>query len=163
MDYQITLLTLSDLHPFWLLFKEVLETEFPGYSKDTVSNFLNKLYTEASYRYYLENDLKSILVARDNGEMIGFAVIDEPYGGVSLLRWLGVKKQYQKKGIGKQLIRVWLETAVKQGCHKAEVAAQPEAKEFYAKSGLELEGYRKQSYFGIDQYLFGKALIKMSF
>jgi GNAT superfamily N-acetyltransferase len=79
-------------------------------------------------------------------------------GGVSLLRWLGVKRTHQKKGLGRQLITAWLKLATDQGCHKAEVAAQPEAKEFYAKVGLNLEGHRIKSYFGIDQYIFGKVL-----
>ncbi len=158
MNYQISKLQISELHTFWLLFKEVLENEFPGYTKETISTFLEKLYTESSYRYYLENNLKTILVVKDATAIIGFSVIDEPYGGVSLLRWLGVKKEYQKQGVGRQLISSWLDFAFKQGCHKAEVAAQPEAKEFYTKSGLELEGHRKKSYFGIDQYIFGKIL-----
>jgi len=154
----IQLLNNSDLHEFWLLFKELLESDFPGYTKETVRNFLNNLYNEINFKYYLSNNLKSILVAKKNNEIVAFAVIDEPYGGVSLLRWLGVKKQFQKKGIGKQLVQAWFELARQQHAHKAEVAAQPEAKAFYTKAGLELEGHRKKSYFGIDQYIFGKVL-----
>jgi GNAT superfamily N-acetyltransferase len=151
-------LTLEEIHDFWLLFKEALETQFPGYSQATITNFLTNLYTEKAYRYYLENDFKTILVAKENGIIVGFAVIDEPYGGVSLLRWLAVRKSHQRKGIGKELIGSWLSFAKTQNCHKGEVAAQPEAKEFYEKAGLELEGHRKKSYFGIDQYIFGKII-----
>lgn len=158
MDYKIEAMSSSQLPEFWLLFKTVLETEFPGYSKETVRNFLEKYYSEANFRYYLDNKLKNILIAKNGEKMVGFAVIDEPYGGVSLLRWLGVQKEYQKKGVGKQLITSWLEQAIERGAHKAEVAAQPEAKEFYEKVGLEFEGHRKKSYFGIDQYIFGKVL-----
>ena len=156
MEFTYSKLALLDLHEFWLLFKEVLETEFPGYSPETVRLFLEKLYTEYSFKYYLENNQKTIILARYSKEIIGFAVIDEPYGGVSLLRWLGIKKEYQKKGVGTELIKQWLKVAKEQNAHKGEVAAQPTAKEFYEKAGLELEGHRKKSYFGIDQYLFGK-------
>ncbi len=75
-----------------------------------------------------------------------------------MCRWLGVKKEYQKQGIGHQLIEAWIGLAKKQGCHKIEVASQPEAKGFYEKAGLTLEGKRISSYFGIDQYLFGKVI-----
>jgi GNAT superfamily N-acetyltransferase len=156
--YKTEILLLAELHAFWLVFKEVLETEFPGYSKETVRNFLEKLYNESAFRYYLEHNLKTILVIKSEQEIVGFAVIDEPYGGVSLLGWLGVRKFFQKKGVGSHLIADWLNLAVSQGCHKAEVAAQPEAKDFYAKVGLSLEGHRIKSYFGIDQYIFGKVL-----
>jgi GNAT superfamily N-acetyltransferase len=102
--------------------------------------------------------MKFIFVPKVDNQIVGFAVVDEPYGGVSLLRWLGVRKEFQKHGIGSALIHNWIDLARQQHCHKAEVAAQPEAKEFYAKMGLELEGHRKKSYFGIDQYIFGKVL-----
>ena len=158
MNYTIETLTTAEIPPFFILFKEILSTEFPGYSPDTIQLFLTKLYTEYNFSYYLEKNMKTIFIVKNNTEMIGFAVIDEPYGGVSLLRWLGIQKVHQRKGIGKNLIEKWLYLATTQNCHKAEVAAQPEAKEFYAKAGLILEGHRIKSYFGIDQYIFGKVL-----
>lgn len=158
MDWIIEPLKTDDMHEFWSTFKDVLQSEFPGYTKKVVDHFLKNLYSERNFHYYLQTGQKSIFVAKINGTIVGFAVIDEPYGGVSLCRWLGVKRELQKQGIGSALIQTWLELAKKQGCHKAEVAAQPEAKEFYEKVGLALEGKRKKSYFGIDQYIFGQVL-----
>ncbi len=158
MDFTIEPITSPDISAFWRIFKEVLETQFPGYSKKVVRYFLEKVYSEKAFVLFLQTHQKDILVAKSGKDVIGFAVIDAPYGGVSLCRWLGVKPDYQRKGVGTGLIQAWLELAVSQGCHKAEVAGQPDAKEFYEKVQLTLEGKREKSYFGIDQYTFGKVL-----
>ncbi|MFA5136605.1 MAG: GNAT family N-acetyltransferase [Patescibacteria group bacterium] len=159
MNATIHTLDQHELDDFFLVFSQVLEDEFPKYTKKIVRYFLEKIYSLHNFRYWLTNQLKTILVAKDTeGMIVGFAVIDEPYGGVSLCRWLGVTKEYQNKGIGTALMRNWTELAQKQNCHKIEVAAQPKAKLFYEKTGLTLEGYKKLSYFGSDQYIYGKIL-----
>lgn len=158
MEYIISQLTISQVSTFYPLFYEILNSEFPGYTPTVLNYLLNKIYTQTNFYYWVEQNQKTILVASCNNEFVGFAVIDNPYGGVSLLRWLGVAKEHQRKGIGKKFITTWQEIATKQGAHKIEVAAQPEAKEFYAKVGLTLEGKRARSYFGINQYIYGKVI-----
>ncbi len=153
-------LQIHDVPEFWNLFSLVLSTEFPGYSKKVVNFFLKKLYTKTSFAYWLTKSIKIIFVAYIDDKLVGYAVIDEPYGGVSFCRWLGIKKEYQKKGIGTSLIANWILRAQETGCHKVEVAAQPKARKFYMKVGLKEEGIRHKSYFGIDQYVFGKIIGK---
>ena len=60
--------------------------------------------------------------------------------------------------MGKKLVKEWMTYARELGCHKVEVASRSAAKNFYKKCGLALEGKRNLSYFGIDQYLFGKII-----
>lgn len=158
MDIQINTLSIADLDRFFLVFVRVMKSEFPGYSADIIQFFLEKIYTRSSFFYWLENKMKTVFIAKKGNDIIGFAVIDEPYGGVSFCRWLGVLKEYQHQGAGGGLIKAWIDLAIKSNCHKAEVASAPEAKAFYEKVGLELEGMRKLSYFGIDQYFFGKVI-----
>ncbi len=158
MNISIEKLTKQDFYDFYTVFKKVLSTEFPGYSKEIIKFFFENIYSIDNFLYWLEKDLKLILVAKSGDNIVGFAIIDNPYGGVSLCRWLGVVKEFQKQGIGKHLIDLWLEIAKNQGCHKVEVAAQPTAKVFYEKVGLKEEGKRENSYFGIDQYIFGKVI-----
>ncbi len=158
MNISIEVLKPQEVKPFWLTFSQVLTDEFPGYTDNVISYLLEKIYSPSNYYYWLTNNLKTVLVAKIENQIVGFAVIDESYGGVSFCRWLGVKKEHQKKGIGRQLINKWLDLAGNQGCHKVEVAAQPEAKGFYQKVGLNLEGKRELSYFGIDQYIYGKVI-----
>lgn len=161
MNYtRVIKLAPQEVKDFWLVFAELLRTKFPGYSEKIIRYFLEKIYTQSSYVYWLENNMKTVLVAKDNEIIVGFAVIDEPYGGVSFCRWLGVKQEYQKKGIGTMLINAWIDLAKSQHCHKVEIASQPEAKDFYEKVGLNQEGERKLSYFGITQYVFGKVIGK---
>lgn len=160
MDIQIDRLKPEELKEFYPVFSRVLATEFPCYSVENVNYLLGEIYTPFNFEYWIREETKYCLVARerDKKEIIGFALVDGSYGGVSLCRWLGVRREYQKRGIGRLLIARWEEEARKSHSHKMEVAAQPIAKEFYEKSGLELEGFRKKSYFGADQYVFGKVL-----
>lgn len=148
----------QDIDPFYPVFSSVLKTEFPGYTPEVVQYLLTKIYNPTTLKYWLERHEKYTYVALHNDQIIGFALLDSPYGGVSFCRWLGVVKAYQRQGYGKALIHAWTEYAVKHKAHKMEVAGQPEAKEFYEKMGFDLEGFRKRSYFGIDQHLFGKVL-----
>lgn len=154
----IDLLTNKDLDEFYGIFSKILSTQFPGYTPTVIDYFLDKIYTRISYRYWLDQNHKTIFIPREDNKIVGFAVIDQTYGGVSFLRWLGILPAHQRKGLGKALVTQWIEHAYDDGAHKAEVAGQPEAKLFYEKMGLELEGMRKASYFGIDQYVFGKVL-----
>ena len=158
MDFQIVKLQSYEVAGFWPVFVTVLKTEFPGYTSKVVDYFVQKIYTQASFVYWLSNNLKTVIVAKVNFQIVGFAVIDEPYGGVSFCRWLGIKQDFQKKGIGKKIVDEWLMLAKSQHCHKAEVASQPGAKAFYEKISLDYEGERKLSYFGITQYLYGKII-----
>lgn len=158
MEYSIKTLRSDKVSDFFPVFSYILEQEFPIYEKNTVRYFLNKVYPKINFVYWIDNGLKTVLIAQSQSQIIGFAVIDEPYGGVSLCRWLGVLSNYQKKGIGTALVKAWITLAINAGCHKIELASQPKAKEFYEKAGLVLEGMRKLSYFGSDQYVFGKII-----
>ena len=159
MENTIELLKEAEVPLFWPIFSRVLTTQFPGYAPEVIHYFLNTIYTPPVYQYWINTTAKFVLVARDQQTgIIGFALIDRPYGGVSLCRWLGVLPGYQRQGIGSKLIQEWEKQAGQQGAHKMEVAAQPEAKDFYAKCELKLEGKRQLSYFGIDQYIYGKVI-----
>lgn len=158
MEIKIEKVKEKEVAEFWSIFKEVLYESFPGYSPQVLQFFTDRVYTKTTYKYWLQSEAKNILCSKDTGKIVGFAVIDSPYGGVSLCRWLGVKKSSQRLGIGRKLFIAWEELAKNQGCHKIEVAGQPTAKGFYEKVGLTLEGERKSSYFGIDQFLFGKVI-----
>lgn len=160
MQFNINILTLPGINIFWPVFSEVLKYQFPGYSETVVKYLLEKIYTLYAFEYWLKIGEKTIIAAYDRDKIVGFAVIDRAYGGVSFCRWLGVLPEFQRKGIGKKLINEWTNIAINSGCHKIEVASQPEAKDFYQKSGLKLEGKRELSYFGIDQYIFGKVIGK---
>ncbi len=160
MSFKISILTKDDVGGFYPIFVTAMKTLFGCYTPKIISFFIEKVYTPANLIYWLNNNLKTIIVAEENGQIVGFTMIDQPYGGVSFCRWLAVLSQHQKQGIGTKLITAWENLAKSQGCHKIELASQPLAKKFYEKVGLSLEGERKLSYFGIDQFIFGKVIGK---
>jgi len=154
----IKVLLPQNIDQFYPIFSSVLTSEFPGYTSKVVSYLLNRLYTKETLKYWVQRKEKIIFGAYEKDSIIGFAVIDSTYGGVSFCRWLGVLKKYQHKGYGSALIHAWKGYAVRHKAHKIEVAGQSEAKTFYEKMGFDLEGFRKKSYFGIEQLLFGKII-----
>lgn len=160
MEIKIEKLQPRDLDAFWQVFSQVLRSDFPGYTKAVINYFLNRIYTKKAFNYWLLSSWKIVLVAKLEERIVGFAVLDKPYGGVCFCRWLGILKGFRNKGIGKRLIKEWINYATSLGCHKVELASQPEAKDFYKKCNLDLEGKRQMSYFGIDQFIFGKVIGK---
>lgn len=158
MNILIDTLSTQGINEFYQVFTTVLKEDFPGYTQAVINYFLTKAYNISSYHYWITTGWKIVFIAREEGKIIGFAVVDKPYGGVCFCRWLGVLKDFRQKGAGIMLIQKWEEYAKTYGCHKIEIASQPEAKPFYDKCRLNLEGMRKLSYFGIDQYIYGKVL-----
>jgi len=148
----------EDIANFFPFFKKLMRENFPFYHPKVIDYFLNKIYTQQNLYYQLKNAYRTIFVAYKEKEPLGFAMIDEPYGGVSFLRWLAVAKNQQGKGVGKALIFEWEKIAKSQGCHKMEVAAYTLVASFYEKCGFEKEGLRKISYFGINQVVMGKVI-----
>ncbi len=155
-------LQLKDLFDFYPSFKEIILNEFPYYHPKIRQYFVEKIYNLKTIKYWLETKQKIILVALIDNKIVGFAMIDLPYGGVSFLRWLGIKKDFQKKGIGKKLVEEWEKLASIWQCHKIELATYLTIVGFYEKLGFQKEGIRKLSYFGIDQFMMGKVINKIN-
>ena len=151
-------LQFGEVNEFFQVFSQIISNDFPGYSKAVIDYFLTQVYTINNFQQWLLTGWKIVLLAKQEALIVGFAVLDRPYGGVCFCRWVGVLPEYRKKGIGRELMREWEEFGRECGCHKLEVAGQPTAKKFYQKAGLKLEGKRKLSYFGIDQFIFGKVI-----
>jgi ribosomal protein S18 acetylase RimI-like enzyme len=156
----MTIISLNpeNLGEFFPFFEKLMRENFPFYHPKVINYFLTNIYTRQNLYHQLKNNQRIILVAYEEKEPLGFAMIDEPYGGVSFLRWLAVSKNQQGKGVGKALIFEWEKMAKDQGCHKMELAAYPLVASFYEKCGFEKEGLRKMSYFGINQIIMGKVV-----
>jgi len=156
-------MTISSLNPeklkdFFPFFEKLMRENFLFYHSKVIDYFLTKIYSQQNLYYQLKNNQRIILVAYEDKQSLGFAMIDEPYGGVSFLRWLAVSKNQQGKGIGKALVFEWEKIAKNQGCHKMELAAYPLVSSFYERCGFEKEGLRKMSYFGVNQVVMGKII-----
>jgi ribosomal protein S18 acetylase RimI-like enzyme len=159
MQFQVEKLKQEEIPQFFEVFRQVMWDGY-NYPPKIKEHFLNKIYSRENFHYWLDQGYKSILVSKklDLLKICGFLVYDQPYGGVLLARWLGVLKEYRKKGLGRQLINFFIKEAKTLGCHKIELAVQQNARDFYLKCGLKEEGFRKKSYFGQNQYIFGKVI-----
>ena len=162
MNYQIEKLKISQVSQFHRVFVELMSEGFE-YTPKIKKYFITNRYTVANFKYWLKNDYKGVFVAEKlrgvlPSVFVGFLVYDMPYGGVLLCRWLGVLKEYRGQGAGKMLVEQAVLEAKALGCHKVELAGQLTARKFYEKCGFKLEGMREKSYFGQDQYLFGKVI-----
>jgi ribosomal protein S18 acetylase RimI-like enzyme len=160
-------MTISSLNPenlkdFFPFFEKLMRKNFPFYHPKVIDYFLTKIYSQQNLYYQLQNNYRTILVAYEVSQPLGFAMIDEPYGGVSFLRWLAVDKNHQGKGVGKALVSEWEKITKSQGCHKMELAAYPLISSFYEKCGFEKEGLQKMSYFGVNQVVMGKVIGKFN-
>lgn len=157
MSPPIRPLTTKEIALFHRLFADVLSHDFPGYTPAIVDFFLHHVYTPPNIAYFM-NAGATIIGAWEKGDLIGFAFIDKPYGGVSMCRWLGVEQGKRHQGTGRSIVAAWKGMAADARCHKLELAGQPDARGFYEKAGFKQEGTRLSSYFGIDQHLFGMIL-----
>ena len=156
MNINIQKISPSQIPQFYQVFRQVMGEGF-DYTPRIKKYFITRRYTIANFKYWLENDYKGVFVVEEK-DIIGFLVYDMPYGGVLLCRWLGVLKEYRGEGAGRMLIEQAVREARVLGCHKIELAGQLKAKKFYEKCGFKMEGFREKSYFGEDQYLFGRVI-----
>ena len=123
MEIKVEKLKREDLDEFWQAFSQVMKKDFPGYSKTVVGYFLTKMYSKHNFDYWLKTGWKIVLIAnaknakkyaknaKTGTKVVGFAVLDKPYGGVCFCRWLGVLPEFRKNGIGKRLIEAWINYA----------------------------------------------------
>ena len=74
-----------------------------------------------------------IITARDNGKLIGIARSISDFAYCTYLSDLAVDMAFQKKGIGKELIRQTKLTAPKA---KLILLSAPKAKDYYPKTGM---------------------------
>lgn len=112
-------------------------------------------------------ELNNSIVAKENGKVLGFLCYTS-YSGKILLMWMGVKKEFQRKGVGQKLL-TWLEDEGKRfGFHSIEVETLPDEEDykpyqrtrsFYYKNGFERIGYKKARVKGWeDQIILEKKL-----
>lgn len=106
-------------------------------------------------------ELNNLIVAKENGKVSGFLCYTS-YSGKILLMWMGVKKEFQRKGVGQKLL-TWLEDEGRRfGFHSIEVETLPDEEDyepykrtrsFYYKNGFERILYKKARVKGWDDQI----------
>jgi len=108
----------SDINPFWNFFVKSIKTQFPEYSLKAKNYFLQEHYTKENFKKWLKRKEKTLLIALNKKEIIGYLLASPPYGGVAFIIWLAVKTTFQKKGVGNHLLKSYEIIAKKQKAHK---------------------------------------------
>jgi ribosomal protein S18 acetylase RimI-like enzyme len=161
MKVKIEKLVLKDLNGFFKVFEEVIREGFPYYSKNLQDYFTKKDYSKKVFTKNLKEKKRAIFIALVGGEMTGFLVADKPYGGVSFAPWLGVKREFRGKGVGRKLMSYWEKWAKRKGAHSLLLStSNRKTKDFYLKCGFKYFGTEKKTYFGLDHHVFGKLISK---
>ncbi len=113
---------------------------------------------------WLEQMIRSergiVLVAKEDSKIIGVALggVSE---GVCHLGFLGVKKEYRKKGVGTKLLNRFIDEAKKRKAHKIWLFTSPSlipARRLYIKNGFIPEGFLRKHTRGIDMIIYSKLL-----
>jgi ribosomal protein S18 acetylase RimI-like enzyme len=140
---------------------ESLREWLPSSFVDPGINEIQRPQHLLNWQQMLPNKEAIFLLAEENHETIGLATGGAGENGVGMLRFLGVKKDSRKEGIGSQLLNKFLEEAKKRGANKVWLFTSPNlhnAIRLYVKMGFVPEGYMRQHSYGLDLIIYSKFL-----
>jgi len=109
----------------------------------------------------LDFKLNNLIVAVEGKSVIGFLCYTS-YSGKMLLVWMGVKRDYQRKGIGKILLDWLIKEAKRLKLHSIEVETLTDeddyepytrTRKFYYECGFKRIGYKKAKIKGWDDQI----------
>ena len=116
----------------------------------------------------IDFNMNNLLVAVENKKVIGFLCYSS-YCGKMLLMWMGVKKEFHRKGVGERLLK-WLEKKAKKlNLYSIEVETLPDedkyepykiTRNFYYKHGFKRIYYKKARIKGWDDQIVLEKKIK---
>ncbi len=132
------------------------------------NSFVDPSVNEVQRSEYLQNWQQTLLnketiclLAEENHETVGLATGRAGENGVGMLRFLGVKKESRRGGIGSKLLNKFLEEAKKRSAHKVWLFTSPNlhpAIRLYVKNGFVPEGYMRRHSYGLDFIIYSKFL-----
>lgn len=149
----------QELDIFYDLFKKCTQNLFPGYSERT-REYLHsheRTYNKEVIRRKIKNG-DTLLIAKSDGNIVGYLIADKQFGGVSFCHWLVVDPGVQKKGIGKMLLVHWEQMAKVNGAHSLRLESDKRNLEYYKNRGYAAIGLDEKGYFGSDNYILKKSI-----
>lgn len=147
----------GDVSDIFSHYKDWVMGLFPEYSETLRKNLVKKVFDEE----YVNKKIKEkgiVLAAISEGQLVGVLIADKLFGGISYGAWLIVDSNFQRKGIGKNLLKHWEDEVRKQGGHGLRLDADKRNVEYYKKMGFRMIGLERKGYFGTDNYLFQKTI-----
>lgn len=114
-----------------VVWQTFLKFEADVYSEEGTANFLDFISSDFLYKMFLLGDYHA-WVAKDEEDIVGFGSLRSG-NHISLLF---VREEYQKRGIGKELIRAMQKDCIQRGVVTLTVNASPYGVPFYHKLGF---------------------------
>lgn len=152
---------MGDFDKFYKLFQKTLrEGYFYGYSRNSIEFILSEDMPKAEVKKLIAEDKRILYLGLDGKKVAGYLLTFKTREGVSFGHWLGVDKNYQRKGVATTLLEKWQETAFAEGAHKLQLWTTKNNLTFYKNRGFTVGGKFPESWFGRDHYLIYKTLRK---
>lgn len=124
-------------------------------------NFIQRSEYLQNWQQQLQNKEVIYLLAEEHKQIIGLAAGRVREDGVSMLGFLGVRKEHRKTGVGSTLVKTFLEEAKKRKAHKVWLFTSPNlhpAIRLYVEEGFVPEGYMRRHSHGLDLIIYSKFL-----
>ncbi len=157
--HSINKVELAEVDELFDLFSKLILSQFPEYTQRVRKHLItsNRTYNKDFITKKIEEE-HIVLCAKVNGKIVGIFIADRPLGGASFGYWLMVDPAFQRKGIGRDLLKTWEEIAKNSGAHNLRLESDKANVEYYKKMGFKLIGLDEKGYFGSDNYIFAKII-----
>jgi len=133
-----------------------------------IAKELNEWFTkEAIKNMKIDFSINNLIIATEKKEIFGFLCYSS-YNSIMQLIWMGIKKDSQRKGIGKTLLKWLVKEAKKKGLRTIEVETLPDeinyepynlTRSFYYKNGFKRVAYKKARIKGWDDQILLEKVI----
>ena len=133
----------------WKSFQGILPDD---YVKDTIDKAKQESFKD-NMKSLLANPDGILLVAEEEGEIIGHAQGRLNRGGYGWLGFMGVSPNHRRRGVGRALLTTFIEESRKHGCTKVSLDTAPCLKpaiKLYTDAGFIPEGYMRNHMHGLD-------------
>src|SRR3989338_2733360 len=136
---------------FFSLYETIVRSDFKEWTAKTKKQWLEREYGIYYWKQLLSEATLPVFVAFDGKKMIGYAAAEGINYGVVYVGWVGVLKEYRKKGIAGRLMAEVERWAKDKKFHKLELETQiKDLLPFFEGLGFSLEGVRKNSWQKLD-------------
>ena len=140
---------------------ESLREWLPNSFVDPELESIRKPEGRERFKQRIESKDGFFLLAEENNEIVGVALGRE-YAGVCNLGFLGVKKEYRRKGVGTSLLDRFIEEAKERKAHKVWLHTAPSllpAIKLYINNGFLPEGFLRKHTHGLNLIIYSKFLV----
>lgn len=117
---------------------------------------------QEKFRSAMADPHRVLLVAEEDGEIVGHAQGRLNKGGYGWLDFMGVSPGHRRRGVGRALLKGFIDVSRKGGCTKVSLNTAPCLKpaiKLYAEMGFVPEGYMRNHMHGLDLIFYSLFLV----